>query len=392
MSYIDIYSATSDIVFDEFVSSYRSDELKFEVFFGGCFFFYPLDYVGEHILDLRLPKSKRLSYKEMNDLLLDKTKYGIWKWFYSKRKCSLEEGFNLVENDKEMDKMFQLANLHGTLNFYIGQNPPVFLVDCYFKNLCCVDSDEEVTSMYRSHEKEKKDVSTMASYKSDEIVVEVFFGSCFFFCPLDYPGGKILDLRLLRDCEKMFEQANFHGYLDVYVGHNLQVILLDWYFKNKEVVCESDEEVTSKYSSHKKARKDSSTMSLEEHIVWEQEETQSPSYLRSPHVWKKTSASISKGKVVLDDFEDVADKGKVVLDDFVNMGNGKDVVKNKVKLIEEIKQLDGTAVDSEYMAFFRILRDEDLDKVKSSMKLINDTQEHTREKYAFIAKVKLYRK
>ncbi|GJV59690.1 transposase, MuDR, MULE transposase domain protein [Tanacetum coccineum] len=333
----------------------------------------------------------------MNDLLLDKTKDDIWKWFYCKHKCSLEEGLTLVENDRDMDKMFQLANLHGTLDLYIGQIPQVFLVDYYFKNLCCVDSDEEVTSMYTSHEKAKKDVSTMlleeliaweqeetqslsylrsphvwkktsastskgkvilddfedvangkgkvvldefrqwvmekvmwASYKSDDMVIEVFFGSCFFFCPLDYPGGKILDLRLPRstrmsykemtdllldktkddiwkwfyckpkcklekglnlvendrDCEKIFELANFHGYLDVYVGHNPQ---------------------------------------LKELIAWEQEETQSPSYLRSPHVWKKTSTSTSKGKVVLDDFEDVANgKGKVVLDDFADVGNGKE--------------------------------------------------------------------
>ncbi|GKB27134.1 hypothetical protein Tco_0866535, partial [Tanacetum coccineum] len=154
----------------------------------------------------------------MNDLLLDKTKDDIWKWFYCKHKCSLEEGLTLVKNDRDMDKMFQLANLHGTLDLYIGQIPQVFLVDYYFKNLCCVDSDEEVTSMYTSHEKEKKDVSTML---------------------------------------------------------------------------------------------------LEELIAWDQEETQSLSYLRSPHVWKKTSASTSKGKVILDDFEDVANgKGKMVLDEF----------------------------------------------------------------------------
>nr|GEU44648.1 hypothetical protein [Tanacetum cinerariifolium] len=122
----------------------------------------------------------------------------------------------------------------------------------------------------------------------------------------------------------MFELANINGYLDVYVGHNPQVILLDLYFKPLEVVCESDEEVTSKYTSQEKARKDSSTMSLEELISWEQEETQSPSYLRSPHVLKKTLASTSKGKVVLDDIEDVANgRGKVVLDDFADVGNGK---------------------------------------------------------------------
>nr|GEU48541.1 hypothetical protein [Tanacetum cinerariifolium] len=102
----------------------------------------------------------------------------------------------------------------------------------------------------------------VASYKSNEMVIKVFFGSCFFLCPLDYPGG----------------------YLDVYIGHNPQVILLDWYFKILEVVCESDKEVTSKYRSYENARKDLRTMLLEELIAWDQKETQYPSYLRSPHV------------------------------------------------------------------------------------------------------------
>nr|GEY97365.1 hypothetical protein [Tanacetum cinerariifolium] len=105
-----------------------------------------------------------------------------------------------------------------------------------------------------------------ASYKSDEIVIEVYFGSCFFFCPLDYPVRQILDLGLPRDCEKMFDLANIHGYLDVYVGHNPQVILLDLYFKPLEVVYEY--------------------------------------------------ASTSNGKVMLDDIEDVANgRGKVVFDE-----------------------------------------------------------------------------
>nr|GEV66509.1 hypothetical protein [Tanacetum cinerariifolium] len=66
-----------------------------------------------------------------------------------------------------------------------------------------------------------------------------------------------------------------------------------------------------------------------------------------------------------------------------------DVVKNQVELIEEIKQLGGRAIYSDHMAFVRILRGEDLDKSKFIMKLINETQEHTREKYTFIAKFKL---
>ncbi|GKA10826.1 transposase, MuDR, MULE transposase domain protein [Tanacetum coccineum] len=227
MSSIDTYSTTKDLVFDEFVASYRSDELRFEVFFVSCFFSYPLDYPGGKILDLRLPRSKKLSYKEMNDLLLNKTKDDIWKLFYCKPKCSLEKGLTLVKNDRDMEKMFELANLQGTLDVYVCHIPQVILVDYYFKNLC--------------------------------------------------------------------------------------------------VVFESDEEVTSIYRSHEKARKDANTMSLEELIAWEQEEAHSPSYLRSPHVWQRTPDINGKGKVLLDDFKDVG-SGKVLLDDFEAVGNGKDKV------------------------------------------------------------------
>ncbi|GJZ73817.1 hypothetical protein Tco_0637963 [Tanacetum coccineum] len=80
-----------------YVASYKSDEMVIEVFFGSCFFFCPLNYPGGQIIDLRLPRSSRMPYKEMIDLLLDKTKDDIWKWFYCKPKCKLEKGLTLVE-------------------------------------------------------------------------------------------------------------------------------------------------------------------------------------------------------------------------------------------------------------------------------------------------------
>ncbi|GJS50609.1 hypothetical protein Tco_0623971 [Tanacetum coccineum] len=89
-----------DLVFEEFVSSYSSDELVLDVFYNGCFLYYPLKY-GEEILELRLPKVKSLSCSQMCDLLLD-------------------------------------------------------------KNLCIDESDEEVNSKLRSHENTKKDVDSMS--------------------------------------------------------------------------------------------------------------------------------------------------------------------------------------------------------------------------------------
>ncbi|GJV61432.1 hypothetical protein Tco_1467532 [Tanacetum coccineum] len=47
------------------------------------------------------------------------------------------------------------------------------------------------------------------------------------------------------------------------------------------------------------------SMSLEELIAWEKEETQSPYYLRSPHLKPKSAVTQFKEKALLDDFEAV---------------------------------------------------------------------------------------
>ncbi|GJV26760.1 hypothetical protein Tco_1383208 [Tanacetum coccineum] len=68
-----------------------------------------------------------------------------------------------------------------------------------------------------------------------------------------------------------------------------------------------------------------------------------------------------------------------------------DATRDKVGLIEEVKQLGVAAQGSDSLAYLRILRDEDLGKARSIMDLIKVTQEHTREKCAFIVKVKIAR-
>nr|GEV41848.1 hypothetical protein [Tanacetum cinerariifolium] len=125
MSSIDTYSSTKDLVFDEWVSSHRSDETRIYVYFDGHFFMCPLKYEDETILDLRLPKSKRLSFKEMNDLLLDETKEDTWKWFYCKPKCTLEEDLTILKNDRDIEKMFEVANLQRALDLYVCTIPQV---------------------------------------------------------------------------------------------------------------------------------------------------------------------------------------------------------------------------------------------------------------------------
>ncbi|GJS84832.1 hypothetical protein Tco_0751373 [Tanacetum coccineum] len=90
------------------------------------------------------------------------------------------------------------------------------------------------------------------------------------------------------------------------------------------------------YCKHKRSLKEGLTLvendkdiekmfEFEELVAWEKEEAESPSVLRSPHVWKNLKdVGNGKGKVLLDDFEAVGNgKGKVPLDDFEAVGNGK---------------------------------------------------------------------
>nr|GEV22572.1 hypothetical protein [Tanacetum cinerariifolium] len=271
--------------------------------------------------------------------------------FVNKYPSFQEESFVLVEdescpiyytdNEEEESMPVYDTDIEDVIEEEEGFIPQVFLVDYYFKNLCCVDSDEEVTSMYKSHEKAKNDVSTMsleefiawekketqsssylrsphvwkktsvstskskvllddfddvgmekvrASYKSDEMVIEVYFGSCFFICPLDYPVRQILDLRLPRSTRMPYKEMadllldKTKDEIWKWFYCKPKFILPDLYFKPLEVVCESDEEVISKYRSQEKARKDSSTMSLEELIAWEQKQEPNKAPLRLSNI------------------------------------------------------------------------------------------------------------
>ncbi|GJV46392.1 hypothetical protein Tco_1430928 [Tanacetum coccineum] len=100
--------------------------------------------------------SKRLSFKEMNELLLDKTKEDIWKWFYCKPKCTLEEGLTIVENDRDIEKMFEVANLQGALDLYVFPIPQA-------KNDASTMSFEEIVAW------EKEELQSLSYLRSPHV-------------------------------------------------------------------------------------------------------------------------------------------------------------------------------------------------------------------------------
>ncbi|GJZ59174.1 hypothetical protein Tco_0614990 [Tanacetum coccineum] len=147
-------------------NSYSCDEIVLDVFYNGCFLIYPLKSGGEAV-ELKLSKVNKLSYKQFCDLLLEKVKQDIWHWFYCKPDCSLEEGLTIMENDRDVKKMYEMANLHGLLEVYVSHSAQLLVTDYYLKNLCVNESYDEVTSQLRSHQKIKKDID---SYSLEEMI------------------------------------------------------------------------------------------------------------------------------------------------------------------------------------------------------------------------------
>nr|GEV32352.1 transposase, MuDR, MULE transposase domain protein [Tanacetum cinerariifolium] len=147
----------SDIVFRDWVNSYSCDEIVLDIFYNGCFVIYPFNYGGD-ALELNISKVNKLSYKEMCDLLVEKVNEDIWHWFYCKPDCCLEEGLTIVENDRDVKIMYEMANLHGHLEVYVAHFPQYLVTDYYLKNLCVDETDDEVTKQLLSHQNIYKEV------------------------------------------------------------------------------------------------------------------------------------------------------------------------------------------------------------------------------------------
>ncbi|GJR11052.1 hypothetical protein Tco_0793704 [Tanacetum coccineum] len=152
----------SDIVFRDWVNSYSCDEIVLDIFYNGCFIIYPFNYGGD-ALELKISKVNKLSYKQMCDLLVEKVNEDIWHWFYCKPDCCLEEGLTIVENDRDVKIMYEMADLHGHLEVYVAHFPQYIVTDYYLKNLCVDETDDEVTTQLLSHQKIYKEAKCFPS-------------------------------------------------------------------------------------------------------------------------------------------------------------------------------------------------------------------------------------
>ncbi|PWA68719.1 hypothetical protein CTI12_AA302420 [Artemisia annua] len=115
--------------------SRKSSALVFEVWHKGVFYYHPdLSYVGEE---------------------------EIWSWFYCIPTTKLEIGLTIVESDNDVKRMYEMAEMYGSLEFYVSHDPQLPLVNWYYKNVCLVKTDEEEKAMLNTHEKRLEDWKTM---------------------------------------------------------------------------------------------------------------------------------------------------------------------------------------------------------------------------------------
>ncbi|GKB30826.1 hypothetical protein Tco_0870227, partial [Tanacetum coccineum] len=82
----------------------------FEVNHDGVFNLHPLRYDHGKILTLKLSKLTRMSFSKLLDMLSYKLECEICGVFYSTPRSSLEEGLTIVEDDFDMNKMYDMGD------------------------------------------------------------------------------------------------------------------------------------------------------------------------------------------------------------------------------------------------------------------------------------------
>nr|GEV81144.1 hypothetical protein [Tanacetum cinerariifolium] len=143
-------------------NSYSCDEIVLDIFYNCCFIIYTFHYCGD-ALELKISKVNKLSYKQMCDLLVEKVNEDIWHWFYCKPNCCLEEGLTIVENDRDVKIMYEMANLHGHFEVYVAHFSQYLVANYYLKNLCVDEPDDDVTKQLLSHQNIYKEAKCFPS-------------------------------------------------------------------------------------------------------------------------------------------------------------------------------------------------------------------------------------
>nr|GEW25222.1 phospholipase-like protein [Tanacetum cinerariifolium] len=133
----------------------------FEVNYDGVFNLHPLRYDHGKIFTLKLSKLIRMSFSKLLDMLSYKLECEIWGIFYSTPRSIFEEGLTIIGDDFDMNKMYDMGEKYGLINFYIAHSPKE-LAEYYYKTLSFDAADEDVFCKIKTHEKMMQNAGLMS--------------------------------------------------------------------------------------------------------------------------------------------------------------------------------------------------------------------------------------
>ncbi|GJX64329.1 hypothetical protein Tco_0298672 [Tanacetum coccineum] len=143
--------------------------LLFDVHFDGTFLS-PLRYENGIVYEWAVRKDNPLDLANVRATLREKTQsVVVYELFFKLPQCELDVGLKIIENDRDLDVLYEYAHDHGVIQVYITHGPQD-LSSYYVENLCLYGSEDDVNSRRKSVPKDAGNMSVqeLVSWAEDE--------------------------------------------------------------------------------------------------------------------------------------------------------------------------------------------------------------------------------
>ncbi|GJR45922.1 hypothetical protein Tco_1314025 [Tanacetum coccineum] len=144
--------------------------LLFDVHFDGTFLFSPLRYENGIVYEWAVRKDNPLDLATVRAILREKTQsIVLYELFFKLPQCELDVGLKIIENDRDLETMYEYAHDHGVIQVYITHGPQD-LSSYYVENMCLYGSEDDGNSRSKSVPKDAGNMSVqeLVSWAEDE--------------------------------------------------------------------------------------------------------------------------------------------------------------------------------------------------------------------------------
>ncbi|GJV64341.1 hypothetical protein Tco_1475169 [Tanacetum coccineum] len=133
--------------------------LIFDVHYDGTFNFSPLRYENGLVYQWSVRKDNHLDLASVRDFLREKTQSIImYELFFKLPQCELDVGLKIIENERDLEAMYDYAHEYGIIHVYITHGPRD-LAPYYVENMCFYGSEDDVKSRRKTVSKDAGNMS-----------------------------------------------------------------------------------------------------------------------------------------------------------------------------------------------------------------------------------------